>query len=135
MRRGFSLAECLLTMFLMVLVLACATGLMSSYSSVMRKTSGHQNTLSAAVVGLERIGAELSQSYRISSPTSGVASLVEFYKVDPAVGLPAPVLPRSAGSLTQPPTRSGLDTARMAGTCYASRSWEAPARAWWSAVG
>ncbi|MEW6278398.1 MAG: hypothetical protein AB1758_07255 [Candidatus Eremiobacterota bacterium] len=99
MKRGVTLAEVLLTMFLFILMLGVAGTLVREYSGVLRHSSSKERTLRSALVGLDRIDCELAQAHAVVSPaTSTPVSLLEFRKLDPgAARLPAPPTPVPAG--------------------------------------
>jgi type II secretory pathway pseudopilin PulG len=91
MKRGMTLVECLVTMFLLMIVLGAALELVRSYSGVLRYSSSKDRTLQAALVALEQIRTELAQGHQLISPP-GPASVphLEFRKLSPARTLPLP---------------------------------------------
>lgn len=81
-RRGFSVAEALLTSFLVLLVLGAVASLVRQYGQVANHARLKDSSL-RALLGLTGVGRELKSALSISSPASGVASTVNFTRVRP----------------------------------------------------
>lgn len=94
-RRGLTLLETTVTMFLVALILGLAAALVDEYSDILRHSSGKERTLGAVQVGLERLRSEAREAFEILEPGVGATSAqLRLRTVDPtrqALRLPLPV--------------------------------------------
>lgn len=94
-RRGLTLLETTVTMFLVALVMGLAAAVVAEYSEILRHSSGKERTLGAVQVGLERLRSEAREAFAILEPAMGATSPeLRLLKVDPSrqlLRLPSPV--------------------------------------------
>jgi hypothetical protein len=89
--RGVSLAEALLTSFIMMMILAVVASLMRQYSDITRHAARKDASIELRQ-GLESIRHELMSAVEITAPLPGASSgVLEFTRVDPAIPRPAPL--------------------------------------------
>jgi hypothetical protein len=84
-RRGFSLAETILVMFLFALVLYVAGQTSAQYYLVLRDSGRKDISLEAARMGLDRVACDLRQAIGVSGATrgGGPVPVVRLTQIDP----------------------------------------------------
>lgn len=94
-RAAFSLAEALITIFLVFAVFGVASGLLSEYSKILRFSAVRENRFSVAQVALKRMVDESREAMVWESPLAGGSPNLTFQRVDPAFAswLPRPFDP------------------------------------------
>jgi type II secretory pathway component PulJ len=88
MRRGFSLAEVLVTMMLMFVVLDLAAIMFKEYTSVLRHERGKERFRAAAQIALDGLKLELATALSVTS----LGSDVQFTRINPSDTTRLPVL-------------------------------------------
>lgn len=114
-RRGLTLLESLITLFLVSLVLTCVGHLLTQSFRVMRSLDEKERSRQAARMGLDRLTSEVREATAIISAGAGDLS---FEKIDPqAVINPPPLAPNDPDPNYVPPAWTPQDaypdTARL----------------------
>ena len=93
-RRAFTLAESLITLFVVFLVFGVASGLLHEYSSILRFSAAKEKRFSVAQVALKRMVDETREALILESPTGSWSSSLTFQRLDPnyTIWLPGVVL-------------------------------------------
>jgi len=118
LRRGFSLVEVIVTLFVVFLVFGVGAGLLSEYSSVLKFSGAMENYFVVAQSAMHQMVAEARESQVLLSPSSsGLSSDLTFQRIDPNYQwLPAPFdpistrRPEAGQGANRPPTWSWSTT-------------------------
>lgn len=94
-RRGLSLYEALVSIFMVLLALSILAQMFRNYSNAARTAAGKSRTLVGAQIVLDRIRNELREAVVIDAPAAvgSPATQITFHKIDPAQAstrLPSP---------------------------------------------
>lgn len=96
-RRGFTLAEALVSMSILALLLGLAASIFVGYTRMTRQSTPHERNLVLGYTSLDRMRTEVASSIDLFQPlpaNGATANVLGFEKVDPSVAsrLPDPLV-------------------------------------------